>query len=118
MNDESLKNIEQLKDIHFLVEDYQRGYKWASTEVTQLLNDINEFEGKGFYCLQPVVVKRAKEKDVVELIDGQQRITTIYLILSFLGSQSYSIEYRTRESSGEFLRTLTILKTSRVGRNI
>ncbi|MEI2710895.1 MAG: DUF262 domain-containing protein [Chitinophagaceae bacterium] len=88
-NNKNIKSIQQLveelieeKSI-FLIDDYQRGYKWSTTEVTQLLNDINEFEENGFYCLQPVVVKR-KMDGKIELIDGQQRITTIYIILSCL----------------------------------
>src|SRR5690606_25528605 len=108
-NTSALKSINELKDTNFLVEHYQRGYKWTSNEVKQLLDDINEFEGQGFYCLQPVVVKKANEK--VELIDGQQRITTIYLILSYLEeSQFFSIKYKTRESSRKFLEKIDNIK--------
>ncbi|TAE75954.1 MAG: DUF262 domain-containing protein [Bacteroidetes bacterium] len=106
-NNTAIKSIAELKDFHFLVEDYQRGYKWTKTEVEQLLNDINEFSGNSneFYCLQPIVVKNVidNEKDKTELIDGQQRTTTIYIILSYLGKEKYSIDYRTRESSKDFL---------------
>lgn len=38
-----LKTIENFRDFHFLVKDYQRGYKWTEVEVNQLLNDIDEF---------------------------------------------------------------------------
>lgn len=101
-----MKSISQLDDMHFLVEDYQRGYKWTPTEVKQLLDDINEFNGDGFYCLQPVVVKRHAETDKIELIDGQQRITTLYLILSYLGKTAFFIDYRTRQSSACFLKDI------------
>jgi uncharacterized protein with ParB-like and HNH nuclease domain len=103
-NNKNIKSIQQLvyeKSI-FLIDDYQRGYKWSTTEVTQLLNDINEFEENGFYCLQPVVVKR-KMDGKIELIDGQQRITTIYIILSCLNEKKYEINYFTRGSSATFL---------------
>ena len=81
-----LKPIKDFQDFHFLVKDYQRGYKWTKEEVTQLLNDIYEFEPQNeneFYCLQPIVIKEDSGKK--ELIDGQQRCTTIYLILKYLG---------------------------------
>lgn len=99
---------ELVSNHHFLVEDYQRGYKWTEVEVEQLLNDIYEFNGRGFYCLQPIVVKRV-EKDGqlrIELIDGQQRITTIFIILSFLNINKFHIEYRTRKSSVSFLEEI------------
>lgn len=83
-----LKPIKDFQDFHFLVKDYQRGYKWTREEVEQLLNDIYEFEPQNeneFYCLQPIVIKEEKVSKEKELIDGQQRCTTIYLILKYLG---------------------------------
>lgn len=105
-NNSAIKSIGELNSYHFLIEDYQRGYKWTKTEVNQLLTDINEFEGKSFYCLQPVVVKKIKDKEVdkIELIDGQQRMTTIYIVFAYLNQKEYSIEYKTRESSRAFLQ--------------
>ncbi|CAH0529891.1 DUF262 domain-containing protein [Vibrio hippocampi] len=106
-----LKSVADVLPLHFFVDDYQRGYKWLPQQVTELLNDINEFDSsKGeFYCLQPVVVKHHSalntgEKGCWELIDGQQRMTTIFMILSYLEhQQKYTIEYRTRKSSSVFL---------------
>ena len=58
-----LKTIEGFRDFHFLVKDYQRGYKWTEVEVNQLLNDIDEFQPQeGFYCLQPIVIKADNDK--------------------------------------------------------
>lgn len=107
-----LKPINDLLSLTFFVDDYQRGYKWTSLQVVDLLNDINEFEisDKGFYCLQPVVVKHHKaemsgEKGCWELIDGQQRMTTVFMILKYLGhSLVFNIDYQTRESSSDFLK--------------
>lgn len=105
-----LKDVNELEGKCFVVEDYQRGYKWTQEQVEQLLNDIAEHNpDDGFYCLQPIVVKRFKEDDGKlkwEVIDGQQRLTTIFLILRYLeGSKPfYCIDYRTRQSSGEFLK--------------
>ena len=99
----------------FYVPDYQRGYRWGKTEVEALLNDVYEYGGKPkkaeneSYCLQPVVVRNLGDK--YELIDGQQRLTTLYLIYvymnkasgGFMSEPSFSISYETREESADFL---------------
>ena len=107
-----LKSIENFRGFHFLVKDYQRGYKWTATEVRQLLDDLNEFEPKEneFYCLQPIIIK--VDNDKKELIDGQQRCTTIYLILQYLGQDLFDISYQTRKQSAEFLNEIATLNLS------
>lgn len=101
---------------HFYVPDYQRGYRWGKTEVEALLNDVYEYGGKPqkaeneSYCLQPVVVRNLGDK--YELIDGQQRLTTLYLIYVYMNKASggfmseprFSISYETREESADFLK--------------
>lgn len=92
----------------FFVPSYQRGYRWGKDEVTRLLEDVYA-NGTCNYCLQPVVVRRNGEQ--YELIDGQQRLTTIYLIYRFMYNSSggffdepkFELEYETREKSAEFL---------------
>lgn len=128
-NQIGLKTIGELSGLSFFIPNYQRGYRWTRQQVTDLLNDINEFDASkdGFYCLQPLVVRLRNENDIVakihernklseireilnksvgkwEVIDGQQRLTTIYIILRCLDSdESYSLEYATRAKSREFL---------------
>ncbi|MBY9075958.1 DUF262 domain-containing HNH endonuclease family protein [Nocardioides sp. WL0053] len=91
----------------FFVPDYQRGYRWGEAEVRQLLDDIKE-AGASNYYLQPVVVK-PMEDGCWELVDGQQRLTTLYLILRSIKNylpQSelrYTLTYETRPGSAEFL---------------
>lgn len=105
-----LKPIKDFQDFHFLVKDYQRGYKWTKEEVTQLLNDIYEFEPQNeneFYCLQPIVIKEDSGKK--ELIDGQQRCTTIYLILKYLGEDTFELDYQTRKGSAAFIKEIDSL---------
>ena len=107
-----LKPIKDFQDFHFLVKDYQRGYKWTREEVEQLLNDIYEFEPQNeneFYCLQPIVIKEEKVSREKELIDGQQRCTTIYLILKYLGKDTFELNYQTREKSAEFIKEIDSL---------
>lgn len=96
---------------HFFIPDYQRGYRWGKAEVEHLLNDVKESSGSNYY-LQPVVVKRMDENQW-ELVDGQQRLTTLYLILQFIAQQylptaraGYSLEYETRPGSAIYLQSL------------
>lgn len=93
----------------FRVARYQRGYRWGNIEVERLLNDIWE-NGDKDYSLQPVVVKQDAENEW-ELVDGQQRLTTLYLIFTYMqqaglknvGPQ-YSLSYDTRPKSEDYLQ--------------
>ncbi|WP_051603195.1 DUF262 domain-containing protein [Simplicispira psychrophila] len=90
----------------FFIPAYQRGYRWTEDEIKKLLDDIWETEGKP-YSLQPVVVKK-REDGAWELIDGQQRLTTLWLILRFMqkGDARYTLEYATRTGSQSYLASL------------
>ena len=111
-NDGALATI-SVGDIEgdYFVPAYQRGYRWGVQEVEQLLNDIRESHGATYY-LQPVVVKQ-RDDGSWELIDGQQRLTTLYLIFQYLqrkhlphAGPNYSMTYETREGSKAFLQQL------------
>lgn len=99
---------------NFFVPSYQRGYRWSDIEVVRLLDDIYLTEGKRNYCLQPVVVRKNGER--YELIDGQQRLTTIYLIYRFMNEESFgfideprfTLSYETREQSEDFLKSIDL----------
>lgn len=95
----------------FYVPSYQRGYRWDETQVCQLLNDITE-NGDNAYCLQPLVVRK-KAEDVFELIDGQQRLTTIYILMKYIKDMykprlklNYTLSYETRKGSSDFLMNM------------
>ena len=116
-----LKSINDLLGYKFVIPSYQRGYRWTELQVKQLLDDIWEFAQKHkaeeeFYCLQPVVVKKISHGEF-EVIDGQQRLTTIYMILSYLEKEhlrrpfyeaykknNFFLFYETREKSADFLK--------------
>ena len=95
----------------FYIPSYQRGYRWGQAEVTRLLEDVYS-NGTKNYCLQPIVVRR--REDSFELIDGQQRLTTLFLIYKymnisssgFLDEPKFSLIYETREKSEEFLASI------------
>ena len=114
-NELMLKSIDNLLDKQFYIPAYQRGYRWTKRQVTDLLNDLQEFEKKAddseFYCLQPIVVKQYGDK--WEIVDGQQRLTTIYIILTclkdilpLLDKTRYEISYETRTDSTTFLENI------------
>ncbi len=91
----------------FFVPDYQRGYRWGTHEVERLLDDIQEAGGDNYY-LQPVVVK-PMDDGRWELVDGQQRLTTLYLVMRALKAYMphaevhYDLSYETRPGSAEYL---------------
>jgi hypothetical protein len=94
----------------FIIPEYQRGYRWQSEHLTMLLNDIWE-NGDANYCLQPVVVKKRSDGSF-ELIDGQQRLTSIYLIMKYIKKLlpsielKFSLSYVTRDRCEEFLNSM------------
>jgi raw score 3.25 len=114
----SVRNIIDEK-INFNVPAYQRGYRWNELHVKDLLDDLLEFmqetnRGK-FYCLQPLVVKKIGENQY-NVIDGQQRLTTIFIILKYLENllkeengidEIYTLSYETRKDSKDFLQNIT-----------
>lgn len=95
----------------FYVPSYQRGYRWGDEEVKRLLDDIYTNESKN-YCLQPIVVRNCGRH--YELIDGQQRLTTLYLIYKymhdasggFLDEPKLTLTYETRKKSQDFLAAI------------
>lgn len=96
----------------FNIPAYQRGYRWEKTQVKTLLNDLYQcMEANGQekeYCLQPVVVQKRDESQY-NLIDGQQRLTTIYILLRYAQhyfpffKTNFSFEYETRKDTQVFL---------------
>ncbi|NOT17069.1 MAG: DUF262 domain-containing protein [Sulfuriferula sp.] len=102
---------------HFFVPGYQRGYRWDHNDVTRLLEDIWDNQGQD-YNLQPIVVKLHRQgvdvnEDEWELIDGQQRLTTLYLIMQYMQQQvscgigaPYKLRYETRSGSQHYLNEL------------
>lgn len=95
----------------FYIPSFQRGYRWTTLEVKQLVQDLVDFHRdsketiQDWYCLQPLVVRGDKNRWVV--IDGQQRLTTLFLIIKVLrGNPGYSIEYETRVGCSEFLKDI------------
>lgn len=129
----------------FYIPSYQRGYRWTKTQIYDLCNDLLEYAlikptttidketntpitQKAFYSLQPLIVKKASKmvkdrlQDVYEVIDGQQRLTSIYILYKLLMRESrytspedlkkrkkvslYHIYYETRPDDYDFVDNL------------
>lgn len=144
---------ELLDGRYFYIPSYQRGYRWTVKQVGDLLRDLlcftNDFANEGkekkqdqFYCLQPIISRpitdeeklksifkdefndNIKKHGVWEIIDGQQRLTTIYLLYKYLldqkgwdaerlkeeedGKELYHICYATRDGSAKFLESMSM----------
>lgn len=120
---------------HYFIPDYQRGYRWGEREVTQLLSDLYEFMNQHpnqqeFYCLQPLVVfeRQAETLDslpepvkeegavVYEVVDGQQRLTTLFLLIHYFNEQyrgknqltTPQLHFETRVESADALKDIQI----------
>lgn len=120
----NLMSINELMKYSFYIPSYQRGYRWTETQVVELLEDIWDFElnrpskvnnqPNPFYCLQPIVVKpRENGSNEYEVIDGQQRLITIFLILknleNLIDKKTKNIQriwFETRNQSEVFLKDI------------
>ena len=112
-----LKNVRDLLGENYYIPNYQRGYRWGKDEVTKLLDDIWDFASHGkseFYCLQPLIILPQEPSDAgetvwYEVLDGQQRLTTLNLIVHYIkkhfpGNEKYPemhLHYQTRPESSK-----------------
>ena len=120
----TLKSVNELRvddsgqSLQFFIPAYQRGFRWSRLQVTQLLDDIRDFtkrrnpQPEEFYCLQPLVIKVRPSGDI-EVVDGQQRLTTLLLILRHFNERLaekyrqtlFMLDYETRPGLDEFLES-------------
>lgn len=147
MNSISLVSVAELLDgRNFFIPAYQRGYRWTEAQMMDLLDDLYEFSIREkktlgeFYCLQPIIVQRVISDSILqeirditgwggnvtssntwEIIDGQQRLTSLYILYRYLiseefisekklnrsGMQLYHLCYETRPESKDFLENLS-----------
>src|SRR5436853_6572111 len=78
---------EAFRECFYVVPDYQREYVWTDKEVQQLLEDIDQQidSGSDKECfVGMILVSPGLQKNHFEVIDGQQRLTTFYLLLCAL----------------------------------
>lgn len=104
------------KDVIYVVPIYQRNYAWNAKQIEQLIDDINSAENN--YYLGTLITNQ-KEPSVYEIIDGQQRLTTLYLLKLYLSNnlnqkdlcKGEPLQFEARK---KYRNTLICLKNSSV----
>lgn len=100
----NLKNI--FIGSEYIIPIYQRNYAWEKDEIEQLLTDI--YDSKGRYYLGSLIVDEIVP-NTFSVIDGQQRLTTLFLLLTFLRDETLSkkaLRFEAREKSNITLNDL------------
>lgn len=95
--------------IKYQIPVYQRNYAWERNEIVALIKDVKDSweAGKGVYYIGTLVTYNRGD-DCFEVIDGQQRLTTIYIILRALGVENIgnSLTYSARKASDATIKAL------------
>ena len=107
------KTISQIWDDNYVVPIYQRNYAWGEDHITQLLQDIydaSQTEDSNYFIGSLVVMLRTD--GIFEVIDGQQRLTTLHLICKKLGILNQShLSYDSRPEVEDFFNNLFVSKS-------
>ncbi len=77
-------------DAHYVIPRYQRAYAWEDKEIGQLIDDINDIDidsTENYYIGSLIVSKIQGKTETYEVVDGQQRLTTLFLLLQYLVSE-------------------------------
>ena len=96
------------KSYVFTIPYQQRGYRWRIRNLLELLSDLIEFvnhSNSGKYCLQPLAI--SEDNTVCKVWDGQQRLTTLYLLFKAFGIEdpySFIFERDKDNDRSSFLR--------------
>lgn len=119
----TIKNLFQDKKSDFLIPDYQRPYAWGEVECQTLWDDIftfaipdndaTKFDNNNEYFLGPIVTFK-NDKNQMEVIDGQQRLTTLMLLLRAFYSKFGNMQDKQSKSTKENIEKC-IWKTDEFG---
>ena len=122
-NTELLQSVEDLfldssKKARYNIPEYQRGYKWSKIHISALFNDLIRFQddneknasenANNFYCLQNITL--VKQDGHFNVVDGQQRLTTLLIILAYIKHRINpeitilsELKYSIREDTHDFI---------------
>lgn len=93
------------KSVNYYIPLYQRDYAWEEKQIVQLIEDIDDVNlGENYYIGSLIVANR---NGLFEVVDGQQRLTTLFLLLSYLGlneGNEEALSFSCRENSNYTLR--------------
>jgi len=115
LKEQSIADIYNGNPVTYEVPIYQRNYAWEDDEITALIQDVydayllnSSLSKKGTYFIG-TLVSYHKGDQVYEVIDGQQRLTTINLVLSALGvPRQNKLTYRARKKSNETILNIPL----------
>lgn len=113
LKEQSIADIYNGNQVTYEVPIYQRNYAWEDDEITALIQDVydaylqnKKLPIKGTYFIG-TLVSYHKGDQVYEVIDGQQRLTTINLILAALGvDRQNKLTYRARKKSNKTIQSI------------
>lgn len=97
------------EDDNYIIPLYQRAFAWSDKEITQLIDDIYDFEADKYYIGSLII--NINSNGLYEVIDGQQRLTALFLLLNYLGYRwkEDRLRYECREKSNYTLNFLNSL---------
>ena len=92
-------------DIEYTIPLYQRAYAWEDKQLIQLVEDISDVSDDANYYIGALIVSRQGNK--FEVVDGQQRLTSLYLLLNCLGVEvKNSLTFACRDKSNYTLKNI------------
>lgn len=92
-------------DMEYIIPLYQRAYAWEDKQLIQLIEDINDVADDADYYIGTLIV--SKQGNKFEVVDGQQRLTSLYLLLNCLGYKVQdTLTFACREKSNYTLRNI------------
>lgn len=97
----------------YIIPIYQRSYAWEKDQIEQLITDIYDSKDTEKYYLGSLIVDK-EDAHLFSVIDGQQRLTTLFLLLSYLAPEyiSTNLRFEARDKSN---KTLDDFRYGRVG---
>ena len=105
------------EDDNYIIPLYQRAFAWSDKEISQLIDDIYDFEAEKYYIGSLII--NVNSNGLYEVIDGQQRLTALYLLLNYLDYrwENDRLRYECREKSNYTLNFLNSLSPNEDNRN-
>lgn len=92
-------------DMEYTIPLYQRAYAWEDKQLIQLVEDISDVAEDANYYIGALIV--SKQGNKYEVVDGQQRLTSLYLLLHCLGVKvKHTLTFACREKSNYTLRNI------------
>ena len=112
LKEQSIDEIYNGNQVTYEVPIYQRNYAWEDDEISALIQDVYDafIQRKNTYFIG-TLVSYHKGDQVYEVIDGQQRLTTINLVLSALDiNRKNKLTYRARKKSNETIKNIPLFE--------